>query len=170
MAPELRIEMRLRASFRKKTFQEWVFLVGKTFPHPVGVFCALLGIPSGHIGSILGGLGSRVWGLGFGPCFPIGPGAGWAPWALGGSCEIWQVHEYQALITGFLRRMDDHVEQGVAEVRYTRGLPNSPSPCTSTPTLLFKKALTLEEGTLTFLFCFFGFLDFPSKYDLYPIK
>ena len=36
--------------FDGKQTQEWVFLVGKTFPDPVGVFCGLLGLPSGHIG------------------------------------------------------------------------------------------------------------------------
>ena len=35
---------------RKKSFQEWGFLVGKMFPHPVGVFWDLPGVPSGHIG------------------------------------------------------------------------------------------------------------------------
>ena len=60
MAPDLGIEMkgvivgstRPRPSFRgpKKVFQEWVCLVGETFPHPVLAFCPTPRPPSGHIG------------------------------------------------------------------------------------------------------------------------
>ena len=35
---------------RKKSFRGWVPLVGKMFPHLVGVFCGILGVPSGHMG------------------------------------------------------------------------------------------------------------------------
>ena len=33
----------------KVIFSKNVFLVGKMFPDPVGVFCGILGVPSGHI-------------------------------------------------------------------------------------------------------------------------
>ena len=57
---EMKVEGR-----RTKSFQGWVFLVGKMFPHLVGVFCGILGVPSGHMGpksDFVGILGIR--GLG----------------------------------------------------------------------------------------------------------
>ena len=62
MAPELRIPMLIL-----KKHQEWDALIGKMLLHPICIFCDPPGVPCGHIGSIFARLGSRVWGLGFGP-------------------------------------------------------------------------------------------------------
>ena len=50
----------------KVIFQKWVFLVGKMFPDPVGVFCGLPRVPSGHIGQ--NPIFPGIWG--FTPYFP----------------------------------------------------------------------------------------------------
>ena len=51
----------------KVIFQEWVFLVGKMFPDPVGVFCGLPQAPSGHIGQNPIFSGILGWGVRGGP-------------------------------------------------------------------------------------------------------
>ena len=75
MAPELRIEMRLEgfeAHFEKVPgmgFPDWE---NDATPHT-----SILGPtrdPQRPYRAIF--VGFRVWGLGSGPCFPIGPGAG----------------------------------------------------------------------------------------------
>ena len=60
MAPELRIRNEGLISRVNKKFQEWVLVMGKMFPHPVGVFCPLAWVPCGHIAQIFLGLGFRV--------------------------------------------------------------------------------------------------------------
>ena len=51
----------------KVIFREWVCLVGKMFPDPVGVFCGLPRLPSGHIGQK--SIFLFFWGLA--PHFPL---------------------------------------------------------------------------------------------------
>ena len=36
-------------NYEKVIFSKHVFLVEKMFPDPVGVFCGILGVPSGHM-------------------------------------------------------------------------------------------------------------------------
>ena len=57
-------------------FQKWAGLVGKTFPHPVGVFCGIPGPPSGHIGQ----KNKLPWFFGFFPLTPIGSLKGPCVW------------------------------------------------------------------------------------------